>query len=76
MARTLAVSPRSTRKPSVAKSAPTIEQIQLRAYEIFLERSGAPGSEVEDWLQAERELVAVGSAKPRKTARTAKPKAA
>lgn len=75
MARTLTVTPRSTRKPSVA-SAPTIEQIQLRAYEIFLERSGAPGSEVEDWLQAERELVAVGSAKPRKTARTAKPKAA
>jgi len=51
-----------------------LEQIQLRAYEIFLERRGAPGSEVEDWLQAEREFA--GTAKPRKSARAAKPKAA
>ena len=32
------------------------EQIRFRAYEIYLERGGQPGYELEDWLQAEREL--------------------
>src|SRR5262249_27026226 len=32
------------------------ERISHRAYEIYLERGGGPGSETEDWLQAEREL--------------------
>ncbi len=32
------------------------EQIRLRAYEIYLERKGSPGSALEDWLRAEREL--------------------
>lgn len=34
----------------------TEEQIRLRAYEIYLEREGTPGSALEDWLRAEREL--------------------
>ena len=45
------------RKSRTAKNGPTREEIQLRAYEIFLERQGAPGSEFEDWVQAERELL-------------------
>jgi Protein of unknown function (DUF2934) len=36
---------------------PSREEIRLRAYEISLERGGLPGSELDDWLQAERELV-------------------
>jgi Protein of unknown function (DUF2934) len=32
------------------------EKIRLRAYEIYLERGQAPGLELDDWLQAEREL--------------------
>jgi hypothetical protein len=32
------------------------EEIRRRAYEIYLERGEQPGSEVDDWLQAEREL--------------------
>jgi hypothetical protein len=32
------------------------EQIRRRAYEIYLERDGFPGNELDDWLQAEREL--------------------
>jgi hypothetical protein len=32
------------------------EQIRLRAYEIYLERGEQPGRELDDWLQAEREL--------------------
>jgi len=35
---------------------PTPEEIRQRAYEIHLSRNGAPGGEIEDWLQAEREL--------------------
>jgi Protein of unknown function (DUF2934) len=32
------------------------EKIAQRAYELYLARGGAHGSELEDWLQAEREL--------------------
>jgi hypothetical protein len=35
---------------------PTLEQIQARAYEIYVARKGAPGDPQTDWLQAEREL--------------------
>ena len=32
------------------------QEIRNRAYEIYLRRGAQPGDEVEDWLQAEREL--------------------
>jgi Protein of unknown function (DUF2934) len=32
------------------------EGIRHRAYEIYLERGDQPGSPLDDWLQAEREL--------------------
>jgi Protein of unknown function (DUF2934) len=32
------------------------EEIRRRAYEIYRERGEQPGRELEDWLQAEREL--------------------
>jgi hypothetical protein len=32
------------------------EEIRRRAYEIYLERGALAGCDVEDWLQAEREL--------------------
>jgi hypothetical protein len=35
---------------------PGLEEIRLRAYEVHLERGGLPGNELDDWLQAEREL--------------------
>ena len=50
----------------MAQSAPTMqktiereatdEEIRQRAYEIYFARGAAPGFEVDDWLQAEREL--------------------
>jgi len=76
MASKLHVAPRATRKPRTAKTAPTLEQIQIRAYEIYLERQGAPGNQIEDWLQAERELLLDGPTKPRKSTRALKSKAA
>ncbi len=39
-----------------ANRTPSREEIRLRAYEIYLERGGLPGNELDDWLQAEREL--------------------
>jgi hypothetical protein len=39
-----------------ANHTPSHEEIRLRAYEIYLERGGLPGNELNDWLQAEREL--------------------
>jgi HSP20 family molecular chaperone IbpA len=33
------------------------EYVERRAYEIFVERGGEPGRELEDWLSAERELL-------------------
>jgi hypothetical protein len=32
------------------------DEIRRRAYEIYLERGEQPGRELDDWLQAEREL--------------------
>jgi hypothetical protein len=35
---------------------PTQEQMQKRAYELFVARGGEPGRELDDWLLAEHEL--------------------
>ena len=42
-------------KKTIKKSVPTFEQIQQRAYQIYLEK-GKRGSDLENWLQAEKEL--------------------
>jgi Protein of unknown function (DUF2934) len=39
-----------------ANQAVNHSETRRRAYEIYLERGGLPGSELEDWLQAEYEL--------------------
>ncbi len=44
-------------EPQTAEGHPTREEIELRAYQIYLQRGGVQGQEVEDWLQAERELL-------------------
>jgi len=66
---------RKTSSPPVRKSRavrihPTREEIALRAYEIFLERGGAPGNELEDWTRAERELLEISTT----TRRNGKPR--
>lgn len=37
-------------------NGPSPEQIQRRAYEIYLERGGTDGQDMADWLEAERQL--------------------
>ena len=39
------------------------EKIRCRAYEIYLERGGEPGHDLEDWFQAEQEFT-TGESKP------------
>ena len=56
------------KKTRATKSKPTYEQIALRAYQIYLERNGAPGDPHSDWLRAEAELTAA----PKKTTRKQK----
>jgi hypothetical protein len=36
-------------------------RVERRAYELYLSRGGAHGSDWEDWLAAERELIATGA---------------
>jgi hypothetical protein len=35
---------------------PTTEEIAQRAYEIYQSRGGTDGQDIEDWLEAERQL--------------------
>ena len=37
-------------------AVPLEERISQRAYEIYLERGGRDGSDLDDWLQAEAEI--------------------
>ena len=40
---------------------PTFEEINARAYEAYLQRGRIDGFDLEDWLQAEKELRANGN---------------
>jgi hypothetical protein len=40
----------------INKKVPTQEEIELRAYEIYLKRGSENGDELDDWLAAEKEL--------------------
>jgi hypothetical protein len=44
------------RQEKEKSTAPSLEQIAQRAFEIHLERGGNHGRDLDDWLQAEREL--------------------
>lgn len=56
-------SPRTKSKSDPKLS--THDKIALRAYEIYLERHGAPGNPLEDWVRAEREILT----KPKRAAK-------
>ena len=40
---------------SIGKKVPTQEEIEQRAYQIYLQRGGSHGGEVDGWLAAEKE---------------------
>ena len=43
----------------------TDNDIARRAYDLYLARNGEPGHEIDDWLQAERELREAANSPPR-----------
>ena len=43
-------------KRGAAATDPTLEEIERRAYDIFLARGDTSGNAFDDWLQAEQEL--------------------
>jgi Protein of unknown function (DUF2934) len=67
MAKTMVSPSPAPQKMQTASTKPTREEIALRAYQIYLQRGGAPGNEVEDWMQAERQLLEENE-KPRRKA--------
>jgi hypothetical protein len=63
-------SPKVTKSSTTLKS-PGPEDIALRAYQIYLERAGAPGNPLDDWIRAERELLSHnGNARPKPAAKS------
>ncbi len=50
------------KKPAI-EMLPREERIRRRAYELYLRRGNQPGSEIDDWLQAEREILSVLAAR-------------
>jgi hypothetical protein len=54
-----------TTKAKATKATPTQDDIALRAYHIYVERGCTSGDPMQDWLQAERELLGPAK-KPRR----------
>ena len=52
-------------------AVPSEQEIAARAYEIFLSRGATDGSDLDDWLQAERELTAKINETPKTRTATA-----
>lgn len=48
--------PVEDRQPPVGERRSSEDDIRRRAYEIYLERGGAAGQALDDWVRAEREL--------------------
>ena len=47
---------KTTTQKTSKKSMPSFEQIQSKAYQIYVE-SGYKGNEMENWIKAEKELL-------------------
>jgi hypothetical protein len=56
-----------TKTARAKKTLATHEEIALRAYQIYLERNGAPGDPHSDWLRAEAELAGTSRKPARKS---------
>ena len=54
--------PSRRRSDADPRRDPVTEMIAARAYELFLARGGEHGHDLDDWLQAERELLDAAAA--------------
>jgi hypothetical protein len=48
---------RSSTEEQLRNDVPSPEEIRGRAFEIHIERGGIHGCDLDDWMQAERELL-------------------
>jgi hypothetical protein len=71
MAKTNGNSSAARGKSPASKKLSPQQKIEMRAYEIFLERGGAPGNPLEDWVRAEREVMAKSRKSSKKAVATA-----
>jgi hypothetical protein len=56
--------PSRRRSDSQSRRDPITEAIARRAFELFLARGGQHGRDLDDWLQAERELARGAKSRP------------
>jgi hypothetical protein len=52
------ISKTSVKSTSTISPEKLVEEISKRAYEIHLKRGATPGSDMDDWLKAEKEIKA------------------
>ena len=57
MAKAKTTTSEAPKKISKVKTGPSHDHIAARAYQIYVERGYTPGDPMQDWLQAERELL-------------------
>lgn len=53
------MAPKQVAKQAAEKRQALEERIRLRAYQHYLERGCLPGLELDDWLQAQEEILAL-----------------
>lgn len=58
------MTPEPYAEPAGDERQPLAERIRLRAYELYMERGGQPGLELDDWLQAEQEILGLPALRP------------
>jgi Protein of unknown function (DUF2934) len=61
---------KGARNPSVQPESNSSEEIQRRAYQLYLQRGGQEGYALDDWLKAENELRGQFHQSPAPTAST------
>ena len=47
---------KSSMTADAKKGLPNVDQIRIRAFQIYVKRGNGPGDALSDWLQAEREI--------------------
>jgi len=52
--------PGSDSGENAQKSSPSEDAVRERAYELYVARGRTPGHDIEDWIQAKRELAGGG----------------
>ena len=52
---------------------PSREEVELRAYEIYIERGAQDGHDAEDWIAAEEELTGRATSEPESSSAAAAP---